>query len=337
MDTDERQDNLNCRENNKKKTWREAKMNNYDYHEKRRAVREDDRGISAETSRVRNRRARTKPSESEEQSSARVSVYAPPRIEGGIARPLLWALTLAASLFLALRITQFLSENQNAVTSVEAISMVDLPPPPAPIQELPVLKELESEIEKPELEQFTDSNRNAPEPAWYRIQPKETPERAITIMMPGDASFRESSTRSPLGKVSHRTYTAKGKGVTFTASYSAIPKLALSLAGEKTIFTKARHTVLERAYAEQSSLEPTHCMGIPGLKLAYRTRPLEGTPSFNGVAYMFIIDRTLIVFNAVLSNLLPAGYGDRYFESIEVTHPLADADGLHQVTGCQTT
>ena len=279
------------------------KINNFDYHEKLRAVREKNTGISAETSRVRK-------------------------------IPFVWALSLAASLFLALPVTLFPSENQNAVTSMVAISMVDLPPPPAaPIQELP-----ESEIETPELDQFINSNRSAPEPAWYRIQPKERPDRAITIMIPDDATFRESYTRSPLGKVSHHTYTAKGEGATFTASYSVIPKIALALAGEKAIFIKARDTVLERAFAEQSSLEPTYCTDdIRGMKLAYRTRPLDGTPSFNGVAYMYITGRTLVVFNAVLSNLRPAGFADRYFGSIEVTHSLAAADGLNQPTSCQTT
>ncbi len=69
------------------------------------------------------------------------------------------------------------------------------------------------------------------------------------------------------------------------------------------------------------------------MKLAYKTKPLEGTPSFNGVAYMYISGRTLVVFNAVLSNLHPAGYADRYFESIEVTHPLATIDGLNLLAG----
>ena len=239
----------------------------------------------------------------------------PLNIEGGIAGKFVWALALGASLFLALPITLFPSENQNAVTSLIAAK--------GP--------------RKDSLDQFTDSNRSAREPGWNRIEPMESPDRAITIMMPGEATFRESYSRSPLGKVSHHTYTTKGEVGTFTASYSVIPKLALSLAGEKTIFTKARDTVLEKAFAEQSSLEPTHCMGTPGMKLAYRTKPLEGTPSFIGVAYMYIIDRTLVVFNAVLSNLRPAGYAERYFESIEVTHPLAAADGLNQLTRCQTT
>ena len=290
-------------------------MNTFDYHERQRAVWEKDTGISAATSRARNRPARTEPSENEGQSSTRVSVYMPPNIEGGIAGKFVWALALGASLFLALPITLFPSGNQNAIASLIGAE--------GPRED--------------SLDQFTDSNRSAREPAWNRIEQMESPNRVITIMMPGEATFRESYTRSPLGKVFHHTYTTKGEVGTFTASYSVIPKLALSLAGEKTIFTKARHTVLERAFAEQSSLEPTDCLGIQGVKLAYRTRPKEGTPSFYGVAYMFIIDRTLVVFNAVLSNLPTAGYADRYFESIEVTHPLAAADGLNQLPGCQTT
>ena len=172
---------------------------------------------------------------------------------------------------------------------------------------------------------------------WHRIQPTEGPETPITIMMPGGATFRESTTRSPLGRVSHHTYTAKGEGGTFTASYSAMPKLARVLAGEKAIFTKARDTVLDKAYAEQISMEPTDQLGIPGMRLAYKTRPLEGKPSFEGVAYMFIVDRTLVVFNAVLSNFHPADSAIRYFESIEVTHPLTAADRVDQPNGRRNT
>ncbi len=331
------------------------KINNYNFDEKLRSFRDKVMGISAETSRVRNRPARTEASESEGQSSTRITVNVMPNIEGRASGPFVWALALGASLFLALPITLFPSENQNAVTSVVAINMLDLTPLPAPSvqkESLP-LDQLdgvddwrgspsgmkhnhaiasvigaEGPREDP-LDQFTNLNRNAPEPFWYRIQPKEKPDQAITIMMPDDATFRESYTRSPLGKVSHHTYTAKGKGATLTASYSLIPKIARSLVGEKTIFIKARDTVLERANGEQNSMEPTQYMGIAGMKLVYTTRPLNGKPSFNGVAYMFISGQTLVVFNAVLSNQPPRGFADRYFESIEVTHSPAAAERLN--------
>ena len=280
-----------------------------------------------------------------------------------------WAIALGALFILVLPIIQFLSESQNAESSVEAISTVDLLPVPELLVEEesgsgiePLLPdELNGEddrgnspsgtrhdheiasvigaesLQKHYPEQLTGSKLGGRESAWYRIEPMEGPDMAITIMMPGEATFRESYSRSPLGKVSHHTYTAKGEVGTFTASYSALPKHSLTLAGKKTIFTKARDTVLEKADADQISMEPTNCMGIPGMKLAYKTRAVEGAPSFEGVAHMFIIDRTIVVFNAVLSNQRPADYVDRYFETIEVMNPLAAVDGLGQLNGCQAT
>ena len=103
-------------------------MKNHDYHEGQRAVWEN--AVEPDRSGERDPSARTDPSESEGQSSSRVSVYVPPGIEGGFAGAFAWALALGVSLFLALPITQFLSEDQDAVTSLEAISMMDLPPPP---------------------------------------------------------------------------------------------------------------------------------------------------------------------------------------------------------------
>ncbi len=190
------------------------------------------------------------------------------------------------------------------------------------------------ERKRESLDQSLESNWSAAESKWNRIQPEEIAERAITIMMPGQATFQESYFRTPVGKVTHQTYTAKPKGATFTASYSAIPKIAVSLVGERAIFTKVRDTVLERANGEERSFEPTHCMGIEGMKLAYISRPSGEMPPFNGVAHMFMIDRTLVVFNAVLSNLIPAHQADRYFGSISIIHPLVTAYQLDQIAGC---
>ncbi len=315
-----------------------TKIKSYNFDKKLLSVGAKVAGITPATSIAKNRSARHEPAEIEGRGSTRVAACLPLEFEGGLSGSFATALALGASLFLSLPNTLFPSENQDTLSSMAAINMMELPSLPneqmggadnwrsCPSEKVFDQQTREERTRKDSRDQFTNLDRNSPEPSWNRIQPKERPDPAITIMMPDDPTFEESFTRSPLGKVSHSTYTVKGEGATFTASYSVIPKIALSLAGEKTIFIKARDTIMEKTHGEQSSLESAQYMGVSGMKLAYRTRPSEETPSFNGVAYMFISGRTLVVFNAVISDLHPADYANRYFETIEVTRSLASAD-----------
>ncbi len=151
---------------------------------------------------------------------------------------------------------------------------------------------------------------------WSRLEPADRHAEAMAISIPGVAIFEETCSRSPLGKVIHLTYTSRVRGATFTVSYSAIPRLASLLAPDKTIYRKAKESILRRTRGTEDSYEALSNGGMPGMKLDYTILPSEERPGFTGRTLMHLRGRTLCVFNVVFREDFPERLTGRYFESI---------------------
>ena len=167
-------------------------------------------------------------------------------------------------------------------------------------------------------DRFFASAKFTPQPPWRPFMSSEQEESFLTIRMPSNPELKESSSRTPLGKVRHHDYTSREKGATFLVSYSKLPRLAIRLAGSDTIFNNARQSILSKAFAEEVSFEPTDRLNPEGMELIYRTRAIGGRPSFRGSAQMYLEEGQLVVLNAVVPETRPLSYCEQFFGSLAI-------------------
>ncbi len=168
------------------------------------------------------------------------------------------------------------------------------------------------------IDRFYDSLEVVEEREWSRFRSNEDDEDLVSILMPGKPALTESTSKSPLGKVSSHNYTGREQGANYVASYSTLPRFAVTLAGSDTIFANAKESVLTKAFADEDSYLPNTRDGWEGMKLTYRTNAVRGKPSFGGRAEFYLQGRMLYVFNAILPVTIPDSYIDRYFDSLTI-------------------
>lgn len=167
-------------------------------------------------------------------------------------------------------------------------------------------------------DRFFTSAKFTPQPPWRVFRSREEEESFLSIRMPSNPGLKESSSRTPLGKVMHHDYTSREKGATFLVSYSKLPRLAVRLAGSETIFNNARKSILSKAFAEEVSFAPADLLNPEGMELIYWTRAIGGRPAFKGSAQMYIEEGQLVILNAIVPETRPPGYSEQFFGSLAV-------------------
>ncbi|MCC7343337.1 MAG: hypothetical protein IT573_00260 [Deltaproteobacteria bacterium] len=120
-----------------------------------------------------------------------------------------------------------------------------------------------------------------------------SPEGGFSVSLPGKPSLTQSVHKSFVGAVKESTYTAKSGGVTYSASYSELPGIAVTLGGSHTIFNKAKDGLLKEAGGSENAFDAISLGKIEGRELSFT---LNGGGS--GRARFFLVDKRLYVIVA---------------------------------------
>lgn len=125
---------------------------------------------------------------------------------------------------------------------------------------------------------------------WQNFSP---PDGGFSVSMPGKPNLTQSVHKSFVGAVKENTYTVKFGKTTYSASYSELPGIAVSLGGSHTIFNKARDGLLKEAGGTENSFNEIRLGGSEGRELTFST-----DSGAAGKAKFFLIDKRLYVLVA---------------------------------------
>ena len=117
-----------------------------------------------------------------------------------------------------------------------------------------------------------------------------SPAGDFTVLMPGKPQAIETVHKSFVGAVKETNYTITSGGVTYSASYSELPGIAVSMGGSGTIFKKAKEGLLKEAGGTENSFTETSLGNSEGRELNFT---LNGGGT--GKARFFLIDKRLYV------------------------------------------
>ncbi|MDL1871621.1 hypothetical protein FBR05_05405 [Deltaproteobacteria bacterium PRO3] len=141
----------------------------------------------------------------------------------------------------------------------------------------------------------------AAEAKWQTFTP---PEGGFSIAMPGKPQLTQSVHKSFVGAVKESTYTIKAGGVTYSASYSELPGIAVTLGGSRTIFNKAKDGLLKEAGGSENAFNEISLGKSEGRELSFT---LNGGGA--GKARFFLVDKRLYVIVASGPTGAAAGIG----------------------------
>lgn len=117
-----------------------------------------------------------------------------------------------------------------------------------------------------------------------------SPAGDFSVLMPGKPQAIETVHKSFVGAVKETNYTVTSDGATYSASYSELPGIAVSLGGSHTIFNKAKEGLLKEAGGTENSFTETSLGSSEGRELSFT---LNGGGT--GKARFFLIDKRLYV------------------------------------------
>lgn len=119
-----------------------------------------------------------------------------------------------------------------------------------------------------------------------------SPAGDFSTLMPATPKLSQSVHKSFVGAVKENTYTAQSGGVTYSASYSELPGIAVTLGGSHTIFKKAKEGLLKEAGGTETSFNEVSLGSSEGRELNFTTSAGIGKARF------FLIDKRLYVIVA---------------------------------------
>ncbi|KAB2840225.1 hypothetical protein F9K50_06180 [bacterium] len=151
-----------------------------------------------------------------------------------------------------------------------------------------------------------------PAPAEAKWQTFSPPAGNFSVSMPGKPQLTQSVHKSFVGAVKESTYTAKSGGVTYSASYSELPGIAVTLGGSHTIFNKAKDGLLKEAGGSENAFNKISLGKNEGRELSFT---LNGGGS--GKARFFLVDKRLYVIVASGTSGASAGV-DRFLNSFKL-------------------
>jgi len=141
---------------------------------------------------------------------------------------------------------------------------------------------------------------------WYRI---ESGDGKASVLFPNRAEeVRELVDKTPGGKVVTRVAEHQDESVMLTISETKLPRLAMSFAGPKLIFSYAKGIVLNKAFGKEISSEPQEIGGADAaIVMRYEAVDFEDEnhPGYAGLAVFLIVDTHIYVVNSMLSKATP--------------------------------
>ncbi|MCC6272340.1 MAG: hypothetical protein IT572_02635 [Deltaproteobacteria bacterium] len=132
-----------------------------------------------------------------------------------------------------------------------------------------------------------------PAAAEAKWQTFSSPEGNFSVAMPGNPQLTQSVHKSFVGAVKESTYTIKAGGVTYSASYSELPGIAVALGGSHTIFNKAKDGLLKEAGGSENAFNEINLGKNEGRELSFTLNGGGG-----GKARFFLVDKRLYVIVA---------------------------------------
>jgi len=121
------------------------------------------------------------------------------------------------------------------------------------------------------------------------------------VDMPGKPEEDTTHTRSFIGTVTNHVFVGTEDHDLYTVDYSDLPGVAVTFAGDATIFSHAKGALLKKTMGKETSFEKTTLNGMKGVHLVYDTPPVENHPRMHGESYMFLMDKRLYVVDATVS------------------------------------
>jgi hypothetical protein len=107
----------------------------------------------------------------------------------------------------------------------------------------------------------------------------------------------------------------------FGVNHTDIPGFALVFASDNRVFQSSREGFLEDSMASEVSYREIELLGRTARELIYDIPPLEGRPAQRGTAKMFFEGNRLYIFYTEVTDSVPAGAVERFFDSIVIEVP----------------
>lgn len=135
----------------------------------------------------------------------------------------------------------------------------------------------------------------ASENAWSqgKWQTFSSPAGDFSVLMPGTPQLTQSVHKSFVGAVKESTYTFKAGNTTYSASYSELPGIAVSLGGSHTIFNKAKDGLLKESGGTENGFKEISLGTSEGRELSFL---LDG--GWAGKARFYLVEKRLYVIVA---------------------------------------
>ncbi len=122
-------------------------------------------------------------------------------------------------------------------------------------------------------------------------------EGGFSIAMPGKASMNQVNHKSIVGDVKENTYSAKTKTDEYTASYTVLPDIAVSMQSDKALLTQAKEGFVKDTGAREVSFDKIDIQGKEGREFKYTLKSQNGKES-SGIARFVISNKVLYVIAA---------------------------------------
>ena len=122
-------------------------------------------------------------------------------------------------------------------------------------------------------------------------------EGGFSVAMPGKAKMNQVNHKSIVGDVKENTYSIKTKTDEYSASYTMLPDIALSMQSDKSLLTQAKEGFVKDSGALEISFEKIDIQGKEGRELKYTVAGQDGKESA-GIARFVISNKLLYVIAA---------------------------------------
>ncbi len=138
---------------------------------------------------------------------------------------------------------------------------------------------------------------------------------------------------SPLGEIESRTWTAVLGDLTYSVTFTELPRLAVVFGGSDSIYENARGDLLHHTLGKRVSWDDVSVAGHEGKTLEYRLPDDNGVQRLRGEALFVLVGNSLYVLNATG----PADFDGfkKFFDSFK---PLGSVDirrsELHEEDFC---
>ncbi|MBW2231694.1 MAG: hypothetical protein JRH17_15010 [Deltaproteobacteria bacterium] len=146
----------------------------------------------------------------------------------------------------------------------------------------------------------------------------------FSVALPTQPSQQHKEKWFPISSFVSTVYKSIVGNEVFGVNHTDIPGFAMAFASNDRVFQSSRKGFLEDSQATEVSYREIELLGRPGRELIYDIPPLGGRPAQRGTAKMFFQGNRLYIFYAEVTQAIPAGDVQRFFDSILIQEPPKD-------------